>query len=105
MVAQGAVKPSAKNITPLIYSLECIKFKPPDFTIRLTALNENNLFLKTLINGIGLELKSNACVFNIRCTKFGPFSVDKHALLQKHWDVEHVIQAIQDLKNHKETQE
>jgi tRNA U55 pseudouridine synthase TruB len=98
MAVKGTIKPSVQNLSPVLYSIRCVNFKPPDFKIRLVTLNENHLYLKSLVNGVGLDLRTNACVVNIRCTKYGPFNTQDHAILQKHWDVEHVMQSIYSLK-------
>lgn len=94
MAVKGTLKPASGNRSPVLYALQCVSFKPPHFTVRVVTLNENSLFLKTLINGIGLELRTNACAVNIRCTKYGPFTVDADALLPKYWNLEHILQSM-----------
>lgn len=59
-----------------------------------------NLFddhLLTLINDIGLQLRSNAHTLALRCIRQGPFTLDM-ALLRKHWSLEPILNNIAECK-------
>ncbi|XP_076352186.1 pseudouridylate synthase TRUB2, mitochondrial [Tachypleus tridentatus] len=92
LASLGLIRPAGKS-APLIYSIRCIHFKPPDFTIELNCINENELYLKQVVHDLGLTLKSCAVCTQIRQTQYGHFTLD-HALLRKHWTLEHVLNNI-----------
>ena len=97
IASKGMIRPSNRNTMPLIYSLKCVHFDPPHFTLEIHVINENILYLKQLAHYIGLNIKTNACVSSIRCTRYGPFTIDE-ALLEKHWLAEHIINNIYDCR-------
>lgn len=92
MSSEGLVRPSEKS-PPLIYNLDILEFNPPEFTIEVSCINENSHFLQHLVHKIGLQLKTNALCTQMRCIRFGPWTL-QHALLRKHWTVEHIINSI-----------
>ncbi|XP_068200929.1 pseudouridylate synthase TRUB2, mitochondrial-like [Palaemon carinicauda] len=87
--ADGLVRPGEKS-PPLIYSIKLTQFNPPDFTIEVACINENGEFLQHLVHKIGLQLKTNAVCTQMRCIRFGPWTL-QHALLRKHWTLKHII--------------
>ncbi|KAK7070379.1 Trub2p [Halocaridina rubra] len=89
---EGMVRPGEKS-PPLIYSLNILDFNPPNFTLEVSCINENNYFFQDLIHKIGLQLKSNAVCTHMRCIRYGPWTL-QHALLRKHWTLEHIINNI-----------
>jgi putative uncharacterized protein (fragment) len=97
IASKGMIRPSSRKTMPLLYSIKCVHFEPPHFTLDVNVINENILYLKQLVHYIGLSVKTNACVSAIRCTRYGPFTVD-HALLEKHWLAEHIVNNINDCK-------
>jgi tRNA U55 pseudouridine synthase TruB len=94
LAAGGLFRPSQKLTMPIIYALKCTKFSHPEFTVEVHVINENPMYLLELVNGIGLSMRSVACVSKMRCTRYGNFTVEQ-ALLRKHWSVEHIINNIQ----------
>ncbi|XP_074599186.1 pseudouridylate synthase TRUB2, mitochondrial [Brevipalpus obovatus] len=94
MLSEGLVKPFHKD-KPIIYSVRCIHFQPPDFVIEVQCLNEFMVYLRRLIHDIGLRLKTNATTVSIRRTRLGSYKAE-NALLIKQCSVANVIQAIQD---------
>lgn len=92
IVQEGIVRPASGTPT-LLYALNVIDFNPPDFTIEVSCINENGDYLAYVIHEIGMMLKSNATCTKIRCIRYGPWTL-QHALLRKHWSVEHIINSI-----------
>ncbi|XP_064457442.1 pseudouridylate synthase TRUB2, mitochondrial-like [Ornithodoros turicata] len=93
LAATGDVRPAGKSPT-LIYGLRCIDFSLPYFTLELTCINEHQSYLMQLVNDIGLKLRTCALCHQVRQTRYGHFGLD-HALLRKHWNLEHILQNIQ----------
>jgi len=93
-VASGAMAlPPTTQTKPIIYAVRSVHFELPDFTIQVQCINEQEEFLAELINEIGLAVKSVALCTGIRCIQYGPFTVE-HALLDKHWTLENIIENI-----------
>jgi len=92
IVQDGIVRPSSSGPT-LVYALNIIDFNPPDFTIEVSCINENGDYMTLLVHEIGMMLKTNAVCSKIRCIRYGPWTL-QHALLRKHWTVEHIINSI-----------
>nr|CAG4647266.1 EOG090X0AGI [Megafenestra aurita] len=84
--SKGLLRP-ANNGPPLVYGIKCIHFGPPDFTLEIHCINENEEYLTTLVHDLGLALRTNAVCLQIRCIRYGCFTVDD-ALLRKHWSLE-----------------
>ncbi|XP_012253904.2 pseudouridylate synthase TRUB2, mitochondrial [Athalia rosae] len=89
LAVQGPIRPANSRI-PMIYAIKCIEFTPPEFTLELVCINEYEMYLKTLIHDIGIQLHSVATCTKIQCFKYGLFT-SEHALLQKHWDVRNIL--------------
>ena len=95
LLAAGPTRPFSEQTAPLLFNLKCLHFKPPDFTLELLTVNEEEEFIGTLVHGLGLKMRSTACISSLRCTRYGYFNVDK-ALLEKNLTVEKVINNIGD---------
>lgn len=93
LAAQGMLRPRNRDAGPVIYCLKCIHFQPPDFTLEIHAINEDCHYLTELVNNLGLMLKTTAVCSQVRRIRYGHFSLP-HALLQKHWLGEPIIQNI-----------
>ncbi|EZA49642.1 hypothetical protein DMN91_006414 [Ooceraea biroi] len=93
LAAQGLVRPADKDI-PMIYNIKCVDFASPEFTIEIVCINGYEMYLKTLIHEIGMQLHSVATCTQIQCLQYALFSVD-HALLKKYWDLQHILNNIQ----------
>ncbi|RWS23452.1 putative tRNA pseudouridine synthase 2-like protein [Leptotrombidium deliense] len=90
----GLIRPKDRNTAPVVYGLKCIHLAMPDFTVELSVINEDDYFIASLVNDIGLKCKTNAVLHSVRCTRYGSFTVD-HCLLEKHCTVENVIENLQ----------
>nr|CAG4641071.1 EOG090X0AGI [Eulimnadia texana] len=97
LASRGLLRPAINGPT-LIYGLKCIDFKPPDFTLEVHCINEDEIFLATLVHDIGISLKSAAATVQMRCIRHGEFSLE-NALLRKHWTLEYLMQNMIDCRN------
>jgi len=93
LFCSGPTRPFSQQTLPLLFGLKCLHFKPPEFTLQLVAVNEEEEFIGTLVHGLGLKMKSTACISSLRCVRYGYFKVE-NALLDKEWTVEGVINNI-----------
>lgn len=99
LLSKGLVHPQLPT-DMIIYSLKCIHFQPPDFTIEVQCVNEIDASLSRLVHDIGLGLKTFCTTMSIRRTRFGKYTVD-HALLLQQIDVMNVLRAIECIKQDK----
>nr|CAG4641908.1 EOG090X0AGI [Eurycercus lamellatus] len=90
LASKGLLRPAVKGPT-LVYSIKCIAFEPPNFTLEIHCINENEHYLSLLVHDLGLSLKTSAVCEQIRCIRYGCFTVED-ALLRKHWSMEHFPQ-------------
>ena len=90
LAASGMVRPITYQTAPLLMDARCTYFDPPDFTIDIQTVNEEQVYVGALVHGLGLRSKTTACISSLKCTRYGYFKLDK-ALLQKQWTVEQVI--------------
>lgn len=86
---KGIVRPHGKS-PPLIYSIRCTEFDLPYFTIELMCVNETEEFLCQLVHQLGIYVRSCAVCCQVRQVQYGHFTVE-HALLRKHWTLEHIL--------------
>lgn len=56
----------------------------------IQSVNEYDKYLWALIHDLGVQLKSSAYCTGVQCIRQGKFKLD-HALLRKHWKLEHII--------------
>ncbi|XP_015596873.1 mitochondrial mRNA pseudouridine synthase Trub2 isoform X2 [Cephus cinctus] len=94
LAVQGPIRPATSKV-PVLYSIKCIDFESPEFTLEIVCLNEYEDYLKTLIHELGMKLHTTATCTQIQCFQYGLFNVE-HALLKKHWKLEHIIHNIQE---------
>ncbi|XP_058800010.1 pseudouridylate synthase TRUB2, mitochondrial [Phymastichus coffea] len=92
LAVQGLIRPANPKI-PMIYTIKCVDFQPPEFTLEIVCINEEDNYLKSLAAEVGYKLKSTAYCSYIQCTQFGMFNV-KDALLSKHWDLQNILDNI-----------
>lgn len=92
ILSQGPIKPQKKS-DPVLYSIRCVEFKEPYFKLRISCVNENELFFKHLVNQIGLQLKTHACLSSTICTRIGKFKIDD-SLSYKEYNAESIINNI-----------
>lgn len=89
IMKMGPIRPIVRNI-PLIYSMRCVEFNRPYFTVEIHACNESEAYLGILIHEIALNLKSVANCISVRCIRESHFTLED-ALVKRHWNVEAVI--------------
>ncbi|GFX16721.1 mitochondrial mRNA pseudouridine synthase Trub2 [Trichonephila clavipes] len=92
LASKGLIRPSGKT-DPIIYGIRCIDFNLPGFTLEIQCINETDTYLAELVHQIGVYLKSSAVCVQLRRTQFGYFTLE-HALLRKHWTLEHILNNI-----------
>ncbi|XP_012057366.1 PREDICTED: probable tRNA pseudouridine synthase 2 [Atta cephalotes] len=85
LAVQGPIRPVDINI-PMIYNIKCIDFKSPEFTLEIICINENDMYLKTLVHDLGMQLHSVATCIQIQCFRYALFDLN-FALLKKHWEL------------------
>ncbi|KAL6440952.1 hypothetical protein ACFW04_003383 [Cataglyphis niger] len=89
LAIQGLMRP-ADNQIPMIYTIKCVDFTSPEFTLEIVAINENEMYLKTLVHDLGIQLHSVATCTQILCFRYALFNLDL-ALLQKHWELQNIL--------------
>ncbi|XP_033322158.2 pseudouridylate synthase TRUB2, mitochondrial [Megalopta genalis] len=92
LAVQGLLRPNVRYI-PMIYMIRCIDFSPPEFTLEIVCMNEDEMYLKTLVHDLGMQLHSTATCTQILCIQDGLFTL-QHALLKKHWDLKNILDSI-----------
>uniref|UniRef100_A0A0K8V2A7 Putative tRNA pseudouridine synthase 2 n=1 Tax=Bactrocera latifrons TaxID=174628 RepID=A0A0K8V2A7_BACLA len=97
IACKGLIRP-ADNSQPIIYGIKLIDFKRPEFTVEVHAINESEEYLASLVNEMGIELRTVAYCTSIRCIRHGHFGVE-NALLRHGWSLRGVM------KNMKEQRE
>ncbi|XP_043578233.1 mitochondrial mRNA pseudouridine synthase Trub2 isoform X2 [Bombus pyrosoma] len=93
LAIKGPIRPADPNI-PMVYTIRCVDFSPPEFVLEIVCTNEYDLYLKAIIHELGLKLRSNATCTQILCIQDGLFNI-KHALLTKHWTLQHIVNNMQ----------
>ncbi|XP_071450423.1 pseudouridylate synthase TRUB2, mitochondrial-like [Hetaerina americana] len=92
LAVKGPIRPLIRKL-PVIYGLKCIDFNPPEFTVEVHCINENEDFLAHLMLDAAMKHHTLAACTSIRCIRHGPFTFHD-ALLQKHWRLPHVLDSI-----------
>ena len=60
--------------------------------------NEDENYLGVLNHDLGIALRTNAVVHQIRCVRFGHFKLE-HALLRKNWNLGYLMNNINQCKD------
>ncbi|KAK9874870.1 hypothetical protein WA026_005684 [Henosepilachna vigintioctopunctata] len=89
LAIQGPIRPTNSKI-PVLYGIKCVHFEPPDFTLEIQCINENEMYLKSIIHEIGMKLHSSAHCTGLQCIRHSCFSLDD-ALLRKHWTLQDIV--------------
>lgn len=89
LAVKGPIRP-AKNDIPVIYSVRCLEFKKPYFTLEIFSINETEDYLARLIHEIGLSLRTHAHCVKLRCVRHGIFTVDD-ALVRERWNLQEIV--------------
>ncbi|XP_066595153.1 pseudouridylate synthase TRUB2, mitochondrial [Prorops nasuta] len=93
LAVEGPLRPANTEV-PLLYAIQCIEFKSPEFSLEVVCINENENYLASLIHNIGIELRATATCSQIQCTKFGLFDLNL-AMLKKHWNLQNIYNNMQ----------
>ncbi|CAK9812699.1 Pseudouridylate synthase TRUB2, mitochondrial [Anthophora quadrimaculata] len=93
LALQGPLRPTDPNI-PLLYTIKCVDFSPPKFTLEIVCTQEYDMYLKTVIHDIGMKLHTNATCIQIQCVQDGVFNIND-ALLPKHWTLDNIVHNMQ----------
>lgn len=96
LACKGLIRPS-NNSQPVIYGIKLVEFHKPYFTLEVHAANESESFLATLINEMGIELKSVAHCTALRCIRHGKFGVE-NALLRHAWNLPGIVRNLREQK-------
>lgn len=94
LAAQGLVRPEDGKTPPMIYSIKCIDFQLPEFTLEIHCINEYCDYFMEMIHDIGINLKSTAVCTGVRRLRYGPFELS-HALLRQQWTLDNIIDNLQ----------
>uniref|UniRef100_A0A336MKI3 CSON013563 protein n=1 Tax=Culicoides sonorensis TaxID=179676 RepID=A0A336MKI3_CULSO len=89
LAVQGPIRPVKTDI-PVIYSVKCLEFKKPYFTLEIFSLNETEDYLARLIHEIGLSLRTHAHCVKLRCVRHGIFTTDD-ALVRDRWTLQDIM--------------
>ncbi|XP_025829327.1 mitochondrial mRNA pseudouridine synthase Trub2 [Agrilus planipennis] len=95
LAIRGLIRPASSKI-PVLYGIKCVNFQSPQFTIEVQCINEYEMYLKTLIHDIGVQLHSTAYCSEIQCIRHGHFTIDD-ALLRKHWTLENIYTNMEEM--------
>ncbi|XP_033228000.1 mitochondrial mRNA pseudouridine synthase Trub2 [Belonocnema kinseyi] len=93
LAVKGLIRPLDNRI-PMLYSIKCVDFQSPEFTIEIVCINENEMYLKSIIHELGMEMKSTATCSQIHCFQYGIFNVEQ-ALLTKSWNLRSILESIE----------
>lgn len=64
------------------------------FFSEIVCINEDEKYFTTLINELGMELRSTATCSQIQCFQYGLFNLN-HALLSKHWNLQNIMKSLE----------
>jgi len=93
MAAQGIFRPAHGDTNTVVYSIRCIDFQKPNFTLEVHTTNEHTHELMYIIHRIGLQLKTNAVCSGIRRLRYGYFTTNR-ALVSQQWRLDDIVENI-----------
>ncbi|KAF2356524.1 Protein of unknown function DUF4528 [Trinorchestia longiramus] len=94
VLSKGLTRPHT-SLEPVIQGIKVTEFARPHFCLEVTGVNLDGKFLLSLINDIGLIVRSSAHALQVRCIRQGPFTLDM-SLVRKQWFAESIIKNIND---------
>ncbi|XP_076454536.1 pseudouridylate synthase TRUB2, mitochondrial-like [Babylonia areolata] len=94
LASEGLVRPVDGHTPPMLYSVKCVHFQLPDFTLEIHSINEQCDYFQHMVHDIGLQLKSTAVCTGVRRLRYGHFTVD-HALLRQQWTLRDILDNLQ----------
>lgn len=86
LATKGLLRPEINHPNPILYSIKCIEFDLPHFTLEIHAINEKCVHLAELIHNLGLLMKTTAVCAGIRRIRSGKFDIN-YALLYQNWNL------------------
>ena len=96
IACKGLIRPANKS-QPVVYGIKLIDFQKPNFTLEIHAINESEEYLATLINEMGIELRTVAHCTALRCIRHGKFNIES-SLLRHGWNLAGVIKNMREQK-------
>ena len=93
LAIKGPLRPADPNV-PMVYTIKCVYFSPPYFTLEIVCINEDDIYLKTIIHEVGMRLHATATCIQLSCVQDGIFTL-KNALLPKHWTLKDIVANMQ----------
>ncbi|XP_061562142.1 probable tRNA pseudouridine synthase 1 [Phycodurus eques] len=81
----------ARSVT--VYNLTLQEFKLPFFTLDIEC--GGGFYVRSLVDDLGKALSSCAHVKELTRTKQGQFTLERHALHEEQWTLEHIVKSLQ----------
>ncbi|XP_033730240.1 mitochondrial mRNA pseudouridine synthase Trub2-like [Pecten maximus] len=86
LATQGLLRPEVYLPHPIIYSIKCVGFDLPHFTLEIHAINEKCHYLAEVIHNLGLLMKTTAVCAGVRRIRSGIYDIN-YALLYQDWNL------------------
>jgi len=82
-----------KSIFQISFHFQILPFLNLFLTIlsEVQCINEHEVYLKTLVHDIGMQLHSVATCTGLQCIRYDSFTLE-HALLRKHWTLQYLME-------------
>lgn len=90
LACKGPIRPMNRE-NPMIYGIQCIEFKRPEFTLEIHAMNASEQYLCNIIAEIGLQMRSVAHCIKLRCTRYGFFTFED-SLVRGKWRPQNMLE-------------
>lgn len=84
-----------------VYSLHCLRFRPPDFDIEVHC--GGGFYVRKLIHDVGKSLETCAFMTGLCRTEQGYFKLDQHALPEEKWTLKDITRALDEFHNNVDT--
>ncbi|KAK2168049.1 hypothetical protein LSH36_21g10037 [Paralvinella palmiformis] len=98
IASHGLIRPDIKQAGPVVFGMKCIHFEPPEFILEIHSVNEDCTYLRRIVHLLAAGMKTGAVCTQIRRIRYGKFTL-AHALLQKHWKSEHILDCIENCRS------
>ncbi|OWF37477.1 tRNA pseudouridine synthase 2 [Mizuhopecten yessoensis] len=98
LATQGLLRPDVDHKEPIIYSIKCVAFDLPHFTLEIHAINEKCFYLAEVIHGFGLLMNTTAVCAGIRRIRSGVYDLN-YALLYQDWKLNKIAQNLKSCKH------
>lgn len=74
-----------RNIINYIFKIHLFIY----LSTEIVCINENDLFIKSLIHDLGIEARTTATCTQLQCFQYGVFNLNS-ALLKRDWDLKNI---------------